>query len=273
VEDHRIDRSKRSRTPSRTLLGLAMLVVVLAGISGCTCTAPNCADFAITAPKDGATLPPGDVKAAWTAINGSFCTFGASMYEVSLDGGPAVKVPQGADLSTVFKNVRAGDHVIKAVALDTRGAILGTAQSRFKGEAPVVVPVPAPTPVPTPAPTPVPVPTPALVAFEDTFFDYDKAEIREDQKDGLAKNASLLKGRAGSTVTVEGHCDERGTREYNLALGERRAAAVRDYLISLGVDAASIKTISYGKERPFVEGHDESAWSKNRRGHFVPTPK
>jgi peptidoglycan-associated lipoprotein len=82
-----------------------------------------------------------------------------------------------------------------------------------------------------------------------------------------------MKAHPEAEFLLEGHCDERGTREYNLALGDRRANATKDYLASLGVDPAKLKTISYGKERPFVEGHDESAWSKNRRTHFVQTKK
>ena len=85
--------------------------------------------------------------------------------------------------------------------------------------------------------------------------------------------AGWMKKHPDAEFLLEGHCDERGTREYNLALGDRRANATKDYLASLGVDPAKLKTISYGKERPFVEGHDESAWSKNRRTHFVLTKK
>ena len=105
--------------------------------------------------------------------------------------------------------------------------------------------------------------------LKDIFFDYDKASIRDDQKAALNDNVGWLKGNSGAKVLLEGHCDERGTAEYNLALGERRAKAVKDYLIAAGVAADRVSTISYGKERPFVLGHDESAWKWNRRGHFV----
>jgi peptidoglycan-associated lipoprotein len=112
--------------------------------------------------------------------------------------------------------------------------------------------------------------------LKDTFFDFDKSEIRADQKDAVAANAQWLRAHTTVGVTIEGHCDERGTREYNLALGERRANAVRDALVALGVDPAQIKTISYGKERPFCTEHSkekdaqEACWQSNRRGHFVP---
>ena len=110
---------------------------------------------------------------------------------------------------------------------------------------------------------------PAASPLKDVFFDFDKADIREDQKAALNHNVGWLKASARVKITVEGHCDERGTAEYNLGLGERRAKAVKDYLVDAGIAADRIATISYGKERPFVLGHDESAWKWNRRGHFV----
>ena len=109
----------------------------------------------------------------------------------------------------------------------------------------------------------------AASPLKDAFFDFDKAALRDDQKAALGEDVAWLKGNAGAKVLIEGHCDERGTVEYNLGLGERRAKAVKDYLIAAGVAADRISIISYGKERPFVLGHDESAWKWNRRGHFV----
>jgi peptidoglycan-associated lipoprotein len=101
------------------------------------------------------------------------------------------------------------------------------------------------------------------------FFDFDSYEIRADAQDTLNKQAAWLGQYANYAITVEGHCDERGTREYNLALGERRANAVRNYLVAQGVDPNRIQTISYGKERPEVVGNDEAAWAQNRRGVTV----
>ena len=105
--------------------------------------------------------------------------------------------------------------------------------------------------------------------LKDAFFDYDKSSIRADSKLNLDENARWLKANPNAALTIEGHCDERGTREYNLGLGQRRAKAAKDYLVSAGIDAKRIKITSYGKERPFVPGHDESAWKWNRRAHFV----
>lgn len=109
--------------------------------------------------------------------------------------------------------------------------------------------------------------------LKDVFFDTDSYELKPEAKTKLAENAAWLQKYPTVKILVEGHCDERNTREYNLALGERRANAVRDYLIFLGVPADRIETISYGEERPFALGHDESAWRLNRRAHFVITAR
>jgi peptidoglycan-associated lipoprotein len=134
--------------------------------------------------------------------------------------------------------------------------------------APVVAVAP---PAPTPPPVAV-VPPPEKEKeppLEDIFFDYDQAAIRPDAQKSLDKNARWLRENPGLALLIEGHCDERGTHEYNLGLGQRRAQATQDYLVASGVDVNRIKIISYGKERPFVIGHDESAWQWNRRAHFV----
>ena len=158
---------------------------------------------------------------------------------------------------------------------------------------PPVQTTPAPTPVPVvAAPTPVPVPqkppkppeapevritdrTLAEISgyLKPAFFDYDKADIRADAKEALSADAEFLRKWPTLKVNLEGHCDERGTREYNLALGQRRAASARDFLVSLGIDASRLQIVSYGKERPFCTGQTEDCWQKNRRAHFVVTAK
>lgn len=105
------------------------------------------------------------------------------------------------------------------------------------------------------------------------FFELDSSEVSADGMKTLQDNAAIMKKYATWSVTIEGHCDERGTAEYNLALGERRALAAKNYLVSLGIPADKVKTVSYGKEFPFDAGHDDGAWSKNRRAHFVITAK
>ena len=109
--------------------------------------------------------------------------------------------------------------------------------------------------------------------FQPVFFAYDQDTIDAAGQQALNGNAELMKKYPNWIVTIEGHSDERGTPEYNLALGERRALAARNYLVSLGVPADRLRTVSYGKEFPFEPGHDEGSWSKNRRAHFVVTSK
>ena len=109
--------------------------------------------------------------------------------------------------------------------------------------------------------------------FQPVFFGLDLDAIDSAGQQALNNNAELMKKYPTWIVTIEGHADERGTAEYNLALGERRALAARNYLVSLGIPADRLRTVSYGKEFPFEPGHDEAAWSKNRRAHFVVTSK
>ena len=135
-------------------------------------------------------------------------------------------------------------------------------------------PVPAPT-TPAPAPTTAPAPSTAETAtlhaedLNPVFFDFDSATLDDKARATLDQNAKTLRAHGTAKIVIEGHCDERGTAEYNQALGERRAQAARDYLVAAGVGATRVEIISYGKERPFDNGHDESAWAKNRRAHFV----
>ena len=111
-----------------------------------------------------------------------------------------------------------------------------------------------------------------LKEVRDAYFDYDKADIRADAKDALGKTADFLRNYPQLRVTIEGHCDERGSTEYNLALGDRRANAVKQYLVSLGIPADRLTTVSYGKEKPFCTASDEACYQQNRRGHFVRIP-
>ena len=105
--------------------------------------------------------------------------------------------------------------------------------------------------------------------FNDIHFDFDKYDIKNEDKSGLKAIASWMTKNTGAKLSVEGHCDERGTNEYNLALGDRRAKAVKDYLVSLGVPSSKVETISYGEEKPLCTEQTEECWAKNRRAHFV----
>ena len=109
--------------------------------------------------------------------------------------------------------------------------------------------------------------------LQPVFYGYDSADVAADMQGTLQKNAEILRQYPSWVVTIEGHCDERGTAEYNLTLGERRAQAARAYLVSLGIPTERIKTVSYGKEFPFDPGATEEAYAKNRRAHFVVTSK
>lgn len=125
-------------------------------------------------------------------------------------------------------------------------------------------------PPPPPEEPPAPPPQPEIMEtdFFTVYFDFDKYNIRGDQKASLDKNATILRENPDLFIKLEGHCDERGTVEYNLALGDKRAVSVKDYLVNLGINANRIEVISYGKERPVDPGHNEAAWAKNRRAEF-----
>jgi peptidoglycan-associated lipoprotein len=141
--------------------------------------------------------------------------------------------------------------------------------------APAPAPVaPAPVAPPTAAPAPAPAPAPPKeyrnnAALKQIFFAFDKADIRPDDAQTLAASAAYLKANPNQLLLIEGHCDERGTSEYNLALGERRAKAAMTFLVSNGVEASRITTISYGKERPVCTEKNEACWSKNRNDTFL----
>jgi peptidoglycan-associated lipoprotein len=137
---------------------------------------------------------------------------------------------------------------------------------------PIATPAPPtpPPPPPTPPQAPTPAPPQVMAAdFRPAFFDFDSYTLRDDARAALDQDAKLLRENASLQITIEGHCDERGTVEYNQALGEKRSQAARDYLTGAGIDASRVQIVSYGKERPFEPGHDEAAWAKNRRAHFV----
>lgn len=173
----------------------------------------------------------------------------------------------------------------KPVVTDPSTAPSSGTQAQFPGSAPQPTrpPVPADPPPVVQPDTPVVSSDPLAAADPDTinrqgvlapvFFAYDSDTVDEAGQKVLTANADILKKYPTWAVTIEGHSDERGTAEYNLALGERRALAAKSYLLSLGIGADRLRTVSYGKEFPFDPGHDESAWKNNRRGHFVVTAK
>ncbi len=126
---------------------------------------------------------------------------------------------------------------------------------------------------PAPAPRPSPKEFMAVAALKEVYFDFDKYDIRPEDAKTLDANASWLKSNSDNLVLIEGHCDERGTNEYNLALGERRAKATMNYLVSQGIQANRITIISYGEERPVCTEKTEACWAKNRRAAFLVKPR
>ena len=141
----------------------------------------------------------------------------------------------------------------------------------------VAAPAPAPATAAPSAPATTARPSPkefmAIADLKDVFFDFDKYDIRPGDAKTLDGNASWLKSNPNQLLLIEGHCDERGTNEYNLALGERRAKSTMNYLVSQGVQASRITIISYGEERPTCTDKNEACWSKNRRSHFLVKPR
>ncbi len=167
---------------------------------------------------------------------------------------------------------------IAAVALAGLAIVLALAPgcaSRKKITTAQVEPPPAPrevkqeTPPPAKETAPPAPPSEEKLSLQDAFFDFDDFSLRTDAKSALTNDGKFLEGNSSKSIAIEGHCDERGSVEYNLALGEKRAKAAKDYLVSYGIAANRMTTISYGKERPFDSGHDEEAWAKNRRAHFT----
>jgi len=130
-------------------------------------------------------------------------------------------------------------------------------------------PPPAPEPEPEQEPAPMAYQAPSVIMQEDIYFDFDKSTLTPTAQDNLLRKAEWLRENYDVTVTIEGHCDSRGTNEYNLALGDRRAESAKAFLVDLGIAASRITTISYGEERPVCSQQNEECWAKNRRDNFV----
>ncbi len=155
-------------------------------------------------------------------------------------------------------------HTLAVMALALGLTTFGCTDDEAKVEEPVQPAAPA-----EPAPAPEAPPAAQAYAPETVYFGFDDYTLNSDAQGRLQGLADHLKKTQNAVVQVEGHCDERGSIEYNLALGERRAQSVKTYLVQLGVDGARLSTISYGEEKPVAEGHDEAAWQKNRRAEFT----
>jgi len=144
------------------------------------------------------------------------------------------------------------------------------AVSQTKASAPAAASAAQPAPAPAPAPSPTAqVPSDWNITQNSIYYEFDKSTLTPMAQDTLMRHAAWLRANSDVTVTIEGHADERGTNEYNLALGDRRADSAKAYLVDLGIRASRLTTISYGEERPLCTQRNEECWAKNRRGHFV----
>jgi peptidoglycan-associated lipoprotein len=171
-------------------------------------------------------------------------------------------------MASILRHVALCSVAMAAVACSKKKAPEPTLDTKASAAAAPAAPAPVATPAAA-APAPAVLDT-ADFASETVYFDFDSYTVKASEADKLRKLAAVVKANKGAPVKVqiEGHCDERGSNEYNLALGEKRARAIQDALAAEGVPSGTFTTISYGEERPAVEGHDEAAYSKNRRGEF-----
>ena len=243
----------RIRFGNATLLGLLAFLVVSAGCSHRVASnppAPAPAPAPPAQPTVSLEASRSDISSGqsvtlrWTATNATSVSVTPEVGNVAAEGTTNVTPAQ----STTYT----------ATAMGPGGS--ATASAR------VTVTVPAPAAAATPR-------QPSLDELfnkevQDAFFDYDKASIRDDARSALAKTAEFLRSYPQIAIMIEGHCDERGSTEYNVALGDRRSDAAKEFLVSQGVATDRIQTVSYGKERPFCTQGNESCWQQNRRAHF-----
>jgi len=201
----------------------------------------------VTLTAEPSTVEKGQsVTLSWTSQNATDLTLDPGVGKVQAQGSTTV-TPQDSTTYTLTATGPGGSQ---------------TATAR------VTVTVPPPPPPPPPAPVQVSEEDAFTQNMKDAYFDYDKSDIRPDAQQALTSDADYLKAHTGIKFTIEGHCDERGSEEYNLGLGDRRATAAKSFLVNLGIGADSMNTISYGKDRPVCSDKDEDCWQKNRRAHF-----
>ncbi|MFY9728983.1 MAG: peptidoglycan-associated lipoprotein Pal [Candidatus Acidiferrales bacterium] len=235
-------------------LSLAGVVAIVGGCKKHVASVPPAqatpvptAQPTVTLTASPTTVNPGaSVNLTWSSTNATDLSIDPSVGKVAVQGSTPVTPTE----STTYMITANGPG----------GTATATARVTVTGGAAVVAPTSG---------------TPAGISelFEqnvrDAFFDFNKADIRGDAREALTKDAEFLRSYSSVHVTIEGHCDERGSTEYNLGLGQRRAQAAKNYLVSLGISADRIDTVSWGKERPFCTESTEECWQQNRRGHFV----
>ncbi len=208
--------------------------------------APAPARPTVTLQANPTSLNKGDVTTlSWSSTNATQLTIAPDVGAVA---------PEGST------KVTPGDSTTYTITASGPGG---------SADASVRVTVAAPPPPPPPAPAGPSIEELFMREVRDAYFDLDKADLRPDAREALSKTAEFLKNYPSVKVNIEGHCDERGSTEYNLALGDRRAAAVKQFLVSQGISVDRMSTVSFGKEKPFCMESNETCWQQNRRGHFV----
>jgi peptidoglycan-associated lipoprotein len=235
------------------LLGLVLLAVVAGGCKkkvAATAPAPPPAPAlqpTVTLNASPSTVNSGDtVTLSWSSTNAT---------DLDIEPGVGKVAPQG---STPVNPTQSTTFTITATG--SGGSASASASVSVRGAAPTAAAPPS---------APPNVSDLFNQNVKDAYFELDKSDLREDARAALTKDAEFLRSYPQVHVSIEGHCDERGSTEYNLGLGQRRAEAAKNYLISLGISADRMETTSWGKERPFCTEHDESCWQQNRRAHFV----
>jgi len=244
-----------SRTYGKAILLISLLAVVI-GVVGCKKVVvtppptpqpppPPPARPTVTLQASSTFIQKGEtVTLSWSSTNATRLNLSPGVGEVAPEGSTRVT----PDSTTTYTITATGPG--------------GTAEATAR----ITVATPPPPPPPPPAES---IEDLFRKNVQDAFFDFDKSDVRSDAREALTKTGQFLRSYSQVRVTIEGHCDERGSTEYNLALGDKRAQAAKQFLISLGVPAERMDTVSYGKERPFCTTHDEDCWQQNRRAHFV----
>jgi peptidoglycan-associated lipoprotein len=248
----------RMKLVSRSLYRTGLFVMLAAAVFTFGCKKPpKAAPPAPPAPAPAPARPTVTLQASPASINKGES---ATLTWNSTDATQLTIAPEvGAVTAQGSTKVTPADSTTYTItATGPGGSAIATAG--------VTVNAPPPPPPPPAQPT---LDELFLKEVRDAYFDYDKADIRPDARTALSKTADFLKNYPQLKVTVEGHCDERGSTEYNLGLGDRRASAVKQYLVSLGISADRLSTVSFGKEKPFCTESNETCWQQNRRGHFV----
>ena len=231
-------------------------MLAIAFVAGCKHT-PPAAPPPPPAPPPAAARPTVSIQANPTSINKGDST---TLTWTSTDATQLTIAPDvGAVTAQGSTKVTPSDSTTYTITASGPG---GSADSSAR----VTVSTPQPPPQQPAGPS---IDELFLREVRDAYFDFNKADIRPDAREALGKTAEFLRNYPQVKVTIEGHCDERGSTEYNLVLGDRRAAAVKSYLVSLGISADRMNTVSYGKEKPFCTDSNEACWQKNRVGHFV----